>query len=134
MKTYAIIISAVTVLTLIAIAWPIRSREEWKKISPFTAVQIEGEKILARYEGTFYEVSAIAGISSSEIIEASQKTFNDRWKKRIIEDIAEVLEAAGAPNSTCVSLELIEPQSGKVTTVKKAEMTKQNRQKIYRGT
>ncbi len=133
MKTYAIVISALTILILVAVAWPIRSTDEWRKISPFTAVQIENEKILAQYQGAFYEVSAIAGISSSKIIETSRKTFKDHWQKRIIEDIAEVLEAAGAPNSKFVSLKLIEPQSGAVKTIEKAEMTTENRQKIYRG-
>tara|TARA_R110002096_G_scaffold189193_11_gene369581 strand:- start:905 stop:1324 length:420 start_codon:yes stop_codon:yes gene_type:complete len=107
------------------------SRPDWKKISPFTAVQFEGEKILAEYEGTTYELSSIGGIASAELIKAAKKQFGSLWQMRIREDIAEVITAAGAPESTEVDLELIDLETGAVKTVSDAEMTEENRSIIY---
>ncbi|MDF1812985.1 MAG: hypothetical protein P1V20_12245 [Verrucomicrobiales bacterium] len=109
------------------------SRPEWKKISPFTSVTFENEKIIAEYEGTFYEVSAIEGISSEQLIETAKNHYGARWQKRIREDIAEVLVAAGAPDSTQVDLILKDLLTGAETTIKDAEMTEENRRKIYTG-
>ena len=48
-----------------------RHSSDWKKVSPFTDVKFEAGKIIAEYEGTSYEVSSIEGISSSQLIKAS---------------------------------------------------------------
>ncbi|MGY8639517.1 MAG: hypothetical protein ACKVJU_00325 [Verrucomicrobiales bacterium] len=72
---------------------------EWKKISPFTDMKFEGERIIAEYDGIFYELASIEKITSTELIKASKKEFGLKWQKRIREDIAEVLIAAGAPES-----------------------------------
>ncbi len=108
-------------------------RDEWRKISPFTDLKFEGdEKIIAEYEGTYYEVSSIEGISSVELIGASRLHFGRKWQKRIREDIADVLIAAGVPETTTVvGLELKELETGKIRTVSDAKMTKENRAILY---
>lgn len=133
MRNYSKIITLCFLLVAAVVSYQFKSssRPDWKKISPFTEVQFEGEKIIAEYEGTFYEVASIEGISSAGLIEASRKHYGDLWQKRIREDIAEVLVAAGAPESTTVGLELKELESGAIKTVANAEMTKENRRIIY---
>ena len=82
------------------------------------------------YKGTLHQLEAIEGIKSDKIIEAAQKEFGSRWEKRVIEDIPEVLEAAGATASTNISLSLRELGTEHSTTIKGAEMTEANRQRI----
>ena len=110
-----------------------KSRPDWKKISPFTAIEIQGETIDVVVEETPYELLAIENVSTAQLIETSKKRFGRKWKKRIREDIAEVLEAAGAPSTTTVDLHLQNPETGKTIHLPEIEMTHMNRQKIYRS-
>ena len=66
------------------------------------------------------------------MIKAAKKQFGKQWQKRIREDIAEVLEAAGAAESVLVDLELKDLETGTVKSVADAEMTQENRSIIYR--
>ena len=133
-KCIKIVILVVLVTALGVSLFQSRHSSDWKKISPFTDVKFDAGKIIAEYEGTSYEVSSIEGISSRQLIIASKLNFGHRWQKRIREDIAEVLVAAGAPESTSVALELKELKTGVLKTVSNAEMTKENRSQIYRNT
>ncbi len=133
-KCIKIVILIVLVTALGVSIFQSRHSSDWKKISPFTDVNFEAGKIIAEYEGTSYEVSSIDGISSTQLIKISKLNFGYRWQKRIREDIAEVLIAAGAPESTSVVLELKELKTGVLKTVSNAEMTKENRSQIYRNT
>ena len=106
---------------------------EWKKISPFTEMTFEEEgKIIAEYEDIRYELAAIGGITGSGLVKASKKHFGERWQKRIREDIADVLIAAGIPESDRVDLELKDLKTGAVRTVFDAKMTRENRAKMDR--
>jgi len=107
------------------------SDSDWKKISPFTAVTFEENTILAEYEGVVYQLNSIGGIGSQQLIDAARKEFGTKWQKRIREDIAEVLAAAGAPEGRLVDLELKNLQTGAVKKVSDAEMTEKNRAIIY---
>lgn len=107
-----------------------KARPEWKKISPFTAVSFEGETVFAEYDGTVYELASIEGIGSEALVMAAKKRFGRQWQKRIREDIAEVIAAAGAPEGRYVDLELKDLETGVVKTVSDAEMTEEKRQKI----
>lgn len=115
------------------IAYQSRHSSDWKKISPFTDVQFEAGKLFAEYQGTLYEVVSIEGLSSSRLMTMAKIHFGFRWKKRIREDLAEVLEASGLESTTTVRLELREIETGELMEVASAEMTQENRSMIYRG-
>ncbi len=123
-KTYSIV--AVVSLFFLSSVFA----KDWQRKSPFTDVRIQHGKIFVEYKGTLYQLEAIEGIKSDKIIEAAQKEFGSRWEKRVIEDIPEVLEAAGATASTNISLSLRELGTEHSTTIKGAEMTEANRQRI----
>lgn len=106
-----------------------KERPDWKKVSPFTAVSFEGETVFAEFEGTVYELASIEGIASPALVKAAKKRFGSQWQKRIREDIAEVLAAAGVPEGTFVDLELKDLKSGEVKTISDAEMTYEKRRK-----
>ena len=130
-KLVALCILLIAIFVSIKLDQSSESRSDWKKISPFTDLKFEGEKIITEFEDTFYELASIEKISSAELIKVSKKEFGMKWQKRIREDIAEVLMEAGAPESTRVELELKELETGAVKTVQDAEMTHENRQKYY---
>ncbi len=131
--------SKISLLILLLVAFAVTeylaesSRPDWKKVSPFTAVEIANEEILVEYEGATFQLISIERITTSELVSASKKRFGQRWDKRIREDIAEVLEAAGVESSQKVELKLREPDSGDVKTIPDAKMTKENRNKIYQS-
>ncbi len=101
-------------------------------LSPFTAVRFDGDKVMVTYSGSEYELGAIDGLKSSEMMDFCQNTYKDLWQKRIAEDIVVVLSDMGhAPNANhSVSLELIDPKSGQQKTVDHAVMTEENRRAI----
>ena len=128
-------ITLYVVLALAFVVFMLQSRHssDWKKISPFTEVQFEDGGIVVKYDGEFYELSSIEGISSRRLKTVSMVHFGFIWEKRIREDLAEVLEAAGADETTTVRLELKNLDTGEIVTVAEAEMTQENRSVICRN-
>jgi len=136
MKTYSILITIYSVILTVALGlflWA-PGDSDWKKISPFTDVKISNGEIIAQFQGDFYKVKSIEGISSDRIIKVSKSKYEDQWIKRIREDIADVLIAAGAPESNHVDLELEDLKDKKIKSVENAPMTRENRIIIYSGT
>ena len=58
------------------------------KLSPFTDVQFEENRVLVEYDGGRYEWRELDGIEVADIVASSQKQFGDRWQKRIAEDLS----------------------------------------------
>lgn len=108
--------------------WPF-----WAKVSPFTEVQFDQRDIIVRYAGDRYALVAIEGIETDELIAVARKTFGEeKWQKRIAEDIVEVLEAAAVAPDTSVSLVLRDLKDGTRYTIDQAPMTRENRKAIWR--
>ena len=101
------------------------------KLSPFTQVDIEGTKIWVEYQGTKYQWLAIDDISVANLITSAKKQFNDRWKKRITQDLVEVLWAMEHSPGGTVKLLLKDPKTNKQKTIADAVMTYENRQVVY---
>lgn len=127
------ILSILLVAAFVTFHFKETSRPEWKRISPFTAVEFDNQEIIVEFEGITYRLSSIEGISSEALIIASKKKYGSLWQKRIREDIAEVLIAAGAPDSNQVDLKLIEIDTGEAKSFTDAEMTVDKRQSIKFG-
>lgn len=67
-----------------------------EKLAPFTAVRWnELEKPLVEVEGIWYEWLKINDIPVEDIIASVQQTEVRKWKKRVSEDLVEVLEKMG---------------------------------------
>lgn len=101
---------------------------DWARVSPFTEVQFEGPNdVKVRYEGTLYELVAMDQLATATLLGAAKKAYGDHWKKRFVEDIVEVMEAAGQRPGETVSLELLETQSGETRHVDAAPLTAEHR-------
>ena len=131
-RTLKLIVLALLVVALVVTGYLSESsRPEWRKISPFTRIEISGESILVEHEEKEYELVSIEGIPTEELIAAAEKRFGRQWQKRIREDIAEVLGAAGVKESTHVDLKLRDSVSGTETTFRDVEMTEEKRAEAY---
>jgi hypothetical protein len=101
------------------------------KVSPFTKVDFQGDKILVEFNSTTYEWLGIDGIPVSKVSASSKKQFRDLWQKRITEDLVEVLWGMGHYPGKTVKLQLLDTRENAETTIAAAPMTRANRQAMY---
>ncbi len=122
---------AVMVLIVTAGAFFVEWFQTPPKLSPFTQVDFEGDKILVEFNDTTYEWFGIDGIPVSKVTASSKKQFRDFWRKRITEDLVEVLWGMGHYPGKTVKLHLHDTQENTETTIAAAPMTRANRQSVY---
>lgn len=101
------------------------------KVSPFTQVDFEGGKIVVEFNGTNYEWLGIDDIPVSKVTAFAKKQFRDLWRKRITEDLVEVLWGMGHYPGKTVKLQLRDTQENAETIIAAAPMTHANRQSVY---
>jgi serine-type D-Ala-D-Ala carboxypeptidase/endopeptidase len=102
------------------------------KLSPFTAVQFEDEKVTVTYNGQAYEWLELDGINVEDIIASSKKHFGDRWQMRVSEDLVEVLWGMDHKPGNTVKLGLRDLKTKQDVVIENAPMTKENRDVIFR--
>jgi hypothetical protein len=104
-------------------------------ISPFTMVRFEGENVMVKYNGTEYQLAAIDDTSTSDFLGFCEHQYGDAAQKRFAEDLVVVLGDMGKPLNAddTVSLKLINPATGRMSTIDKAPMTEENRQAIMKS-
>ena len=73
----------------------------------------------------------IDDIPVTRITSFSQNQFRDFWRKRITEDLVEVLWGMGHYPEKTVKLQLYDTQENTETTIAAAPMTRANRQSMY---
>ncbi len=102
------------------------------KISPFTSVGFFKNMVFVGYKGKTFLWQEIDGIPVAQVVAASKKHYGERWKKRIREDLVEVLWKLDHRPSKTVELRLQDFKTKKETVVAKAPMTKANRDLLRR--
>ncbi len=109
---------------------------EWNnpatKLSPFTKVRYDGDTVIVTYNGAEYQLAAIDGVSTSDLLAFCRKNYGDIWQKRFAEDLVPVLNDMGHPINSqhTVSLTLIDPKTSQTTDIASADMTAENRQAV----
>ena len=101
------------------------------KLSPFTEVRYDGDRVLVRVRGDLYELKSLDGLPSDKILQAARDQFGDKWQKRFAEDLVEILWKMDHKPAHTVTLELRDLKSGAEKTIADAAMTKANRQAIW---
>jgi len=101
------------------------------KISPFTRIEFQGDKVLVEFKGSTYEWLGIDDIPVSNVTASSKQQFRGLWRKRITEDLVEVLWGMGHYPARTVKLHLYDTQKNIETNVAAAPMTRANRQSMY---
>ena len=110
---------------------PKPSGRSWARLSPFTEVSCDEDKVVVAFSGKHYELISIDGISTKQILDFCRKTFSTRWEKRFAEDLVEVMSGMGKEVGSSVNLALKELDTNKVITVPDAPMTADNRRAVW---
>ncbi|WP_231845921.1 serine/threonine-protein kinase [Rhodopirellula baltica] len=105
--------------------------KEPPKVSPFTRMDFEGGRIFVRFESNRYELYAVDYFSKGELIRIAQMHHGRKWKKRLSEDLVEVLWGINHFPGNTVRLLLKDPKTGEVRKIGDAEMTEANRNELY---
>ncbi|MHC4847099.1 MAG: S41 family peptidase [Planctomycetota bacterium] len=101
-----------------------------EKLSPFTAVQVEGDVARVRFDGAWYELVELDGLPTVKILAYCRKTYDRKANKRFAEDLVEVLLGMGRKPGRTIALVLKDPKTGKLRKVAQAPMTHDNRRKV----
>ena len=101
------------------------------KLSPFTDVQFEGEKVFVTYEGQTFQWLELEGLKVEDIVTSAKKQFRERWQKRISEDLVDVLWGMNHKPGNTVKLRLLDLPTEHVSVVENVPMTETNRSAIY---
>ncbi|HTU26152.1 MAG TPA: hypothetical protein VMF30_12175, partial [Pirellulales bacterium] len=78
----------------------------------------------------WFQLVAIDGVAADDLVAFSQRTFKDKWQKRIEEDLVEVLFRMGHEPKDAVRLVVRPIGSSETRTLDNVAMTKANRDAI----
>lgn len=115
------------------ISSPTVARARFARTAPFDGIRWSdpGATPSVRVDGTWWKLEAIDGVSTQDLLAASREAFGDRWKKRMEEDIVEVLIAAGSTPGDTVSLTLRDLETGQLVEEEDVPLTAENRREIW---
>jgi CubicO group peptidase (beta-lactamase class C family) len=126
------------VLGIAATAFDNEERTEYPKRAPYTGIRWEGDTPVVKIGEDWLTLVSIDGIAAEEIVEFSQRTYKDDWRKelwrkRFEEDLVEVLMRMGHEPKDTVQLVVLPSGSSTPRTLEGVRMTESNRQVIYRA-
>jgi RNA polymerase sigma factor (sigma-70 family) len=104
------------------------------RLAPFTGVRWRGDIPEVEVGGVWSGLQSIDRVPTARIVAFAKDHYASRpdlWRKRIAEDLVDVLTAMGNPPHRVVALGLESLASGAVSTVR-AEMTRENRLQVLR--
>ena len=107
-------------------------RRDAPMLSPFTEVQFNRDQVFVTYDSQECQWLALDDLKVEEIVASAQKQFGERWKKRISEDLVEVLWGMNHNPGVTVKLRLLNLKTKRDSVVENAPMTEENRNIIYR--
>jgi len=108
------------------VAW-----QGYPRLSPFEAIQWQGQTPQVRVGGNWYELLAIDDVPVDQIIAFSKSRGPDTWQKHFNEDLVELLIRMGHDPGTSATLNVRDLSSGTTLVLKDIPMTEQNRQAIW---
>ncbi|WP_286765431.1 MULTISPECIES: serine/threonine-protein kinase [Rhodopirellula] len=111
--------------------WRMEGKEP-PKISPFTRMEYDHGKVLVEFESKTYQLSGVDQFTIANLVLQSRALYGRKWKKRLSEDLVELLwEMKHFPGDT-VDLSLKDLETGERRTIVDAKMTEANRNELYR--
>ncbi|MEM7629697.1 MAG: hypothetical protein AAF356_09795 [Planctomycetota bacterium] len=133
MLKIAIVLGGLVLIGSPVAAWSLALEDQtWQKVAPFTGVRFEAGAVLVEHAGDWWRLDAIEGVAADELYAASALAFGpDLAEKRMSEDIAEVLGAAGVEAGRTVSMTLAPVAGGAPQVFGDVEMTRDNRRRVW---
>ena len=107
------------------------SDRNYPKLSPFTKVDFEGEKVIVTYDGKAHQWLGIDDIKVEDIVSSSKQQFGSKWQMRVAEDLVEVLAGMGHHPGETVRLRLRDLKTNQKVFIEAAPMTEENRSMVY---
>ncbi len=105
--------------------------QSFAKLSPFQAVRQKGEHYEVRFEGIWYRLVRLDGLSAASIREFCDKRWGSRSEKRFAEDLVEVLAGMNHETTGVVSLELMNLATEEIVKHAAVKMTESNRRMVW---
>ncbi|TWU10131.1 serine/threonine-protein kinase [Allorhodopirellula heiligendammensis] len=102
------------------------------KRSPFTRMEFAEEQVIVHFNAEAYQWLEIDAISIDELVPHAQRLYGEKWKKRLSEDLVEILWTKGHAPGKSVDLRLRSMQTGEELLIQNAEMSEENRYRLYR--
>lgn len=108
-----------------------RIDDDWiPKLSPFTAVEWNGETPRVQIDAAWYELLELDGITAERIVTHCKSRHGSRWQKRFSEDLVQVLWELGHEPGDTVAL-VLRDANGVRSTRDAAPMSEANRRKVW---
>lgn len=126
-------IALTAVALVVAGETPPAHADVWARVAPFDGIRWNGETPEVHVGDRWFRLESIDGIGAAALIEASRREFGERWRKRVEEDIVEVIRAAGGDPGSTVSLGLRDLDQARFLVIEDVEMTSEKRQAIMRA-
>jgi hypothetical protein len=105
--------------------------DKYAKLAPYTSVRWVDDQPDVEIDGRFYRWRSINGITVERLIEFAKKTYDRIWKKRLSEDLVQVMTELGAAPGATVTLRLQDAGAQAEIVKKDVPMTKENRRKVW---
>ncbi len=105
--------------------------QRYPKLSPFSAVRLNGETYEVKLETKWYKLVELHGLEAKIIFEHCKKVYPRNAEKRFAEDLVEVLDSLGHENVSEVDLVLVDLSSGRQIKRSKVAMTAANRDLVW---
>ena len=131
---------ATLTLTLLLITTAVRAdpprqqgveRADYPKRSPFAALRWQGTTLEVKVGEEWFKLLSLDQIPAAEIVRFSQRMHGDRWRKRVEEDLVQVLTEMGNPPADEVTLMVQALDSGEMKSIAAVPMTEANRWAIW---
>jgi RNA polymerase sigma factor (sigma-70 family) len=106
--------------------------DRFARVSPFSGLRFRGEVIEVELEGRWYRLAATSGVATPKMIAFAKGEYDTRWRKRIAEDLVEVLTGLGVRPADKVDLVLEGLADGARTERRGVPLTEENRKRVAR--
>ena len=110
-----------------------RKDDHFVKRAPFTAARVEQGNLVIEVDGVWYRLQSIDGIRGAALIRFAHENYGGNTEKRLVEDLVEVMTRMGKEPKRTVALELERIDDGKVVSLPRVPMTKENRNQAWRA-
>jgi len=82
--------------------------QDWKRVAPYEGLRWNGDAAEVRVDDAWYELAAIDGVTTADLLRAARTRYGGKWEERFAEDIYEVMVGAGHEPGATVSLDLVD--------------------------
>ena len=112
----------------------LEAKGDYAKLSPYDAIRWTDDSPQIHVDGVWYEWLALDDIEAPNIVEFAKRTYHVvEVKRRIGEDLVEVLTKMGHAPGPTVNLKVKNVDTKETSELKDVPMTHENRQAVWKA-